>query len=77
MRRHIFLQDENAELRDILDASRGSTLDPESLARKVLKFLEDRLPKYTESQPVRETLDLLPIIKVGRTQEKVTCFVIN
>ena len=58
-------QDENAELRDILNASRGSALDPDDLARRILRFLEDRLPRYTESQPVRESLNLLPIIKVS------------
>ena len=40
-------------------------MDPDELARRILRFLEDRLPRYTESRPVRETLDLLPIIKVS------------
>ncbi|XP_063686349.1 centriolin-like isoform X2 [Bolinopsis microptera] len=58
------LEDENAELRDILRGTHGNTLDPEDLARRVLGFLEGRLPKYTDSQPVKESLDLLPIIKL-------------
>lgn len=98
---HLPSQDENAELRDILDASRDNghdasrdrhpspvrvrqpspvrerepsasrdpsydnKFDPDELARRILGFLEDKLPRYSNSQPIRENLDLLPIIKVS------------
>ena len=40
----------------------GGGFDPDELARRILKFLEDRLPKYSEVS--KEAGDMMPIIKL-------------